>query len=135
MDIETKYIDLGSYAQSIDDIIEKYVKEATTTTDVATYHKVLGDKALDRRVHSKNSTLRKKLMKKPISEAKSITVSEIIFSLGGEAFFKKSFKTHHAARTYVINNLKKIMDTFGISQKDLPMASLDSKLKELIGSK
>ena len=135
MDIETKYLDLGKYAQSIDDIVNKYVKEATTSTDIATYHKVLGDKELDRRVHSRNSALRKKLMKKPVNEVKSITVDEIVFALGGESFFKKNFKTYHAARTYVINNLKKIMDTFGIQQKDLPMVSLDKKLKELVGSK
>ena len=138
MTIETKYFDPVQYAQSIDDVAKKYMNEDGETTNmIAVYPKIIGGGPSTRIPKKKNHALRKKLMKKEVvSEAsKAISVNEIILALGGEDFYKKSFKTYAAARTYTLNNLKKIMSVFSIQQKDLPIASLEIKLKSLVGSK
>ena len=139
MSVETKYLDPVKYAQEIDDIAKKYfeIREAETTDMVAILPKVIGGTALDKGVHRRNTALRKKLTKKKVIEesVKAISADEIINALGGEAFYKKSFKTFQAARTYTINNLRKVMDVLNIKQKDIPLSSIENKLKSLVGSK
>ena len=105
---------------------EAAVSGATTTDTVEKYAKPVGFKIQKRK--------KKKI--KTISEAaKSLTMREIIDSLGGDSFLKKTFTTPGAAYNYIIKNINKILQTYGMSQKDIPLKSIETHLRSIIKGK
>lgn len=107
---------------------EAVVSGATTTDTVEKYAKPIGFKIQKRK--------KKKKKIEPISEAaKSLTMREIIDSLGGDSFLKKTFTTPGAAYNYIIKNINKILQTYGMSQKDIPLKSIETYLRSIIKGK
>lgn len=107
---------------------EAAVSGATTTDTVEKYAKPVGFKIQKRK--------KKKKKVEPISEAaKSLTMREIIDSLGGDSFLKKTFTTPGAAYNYIIKNINKILVTYGMSQKDIPLKSIETHLRSIIKGK
>lgn len=122
----------------INDILDKYLVEdgegaiatsgAETTNLIDKYAKPIGFKIQKRR--------KKKKKIEPVSEAaKALTMREIIDSLGGDTFLKKTFTTPGAAYNYIIKNINKILVTYGMSQKDIPLKSIETHLRSIIKGK
>ena len=120
----------------LDTILDKYLVEdgeaavsgATTTDTVEKYAKPIGFKIQKRR--------KKKKKIEPVSEAaKALTMREIIDSLGGDTFLKKTFTTPGAAYNYIIKNINKILVTYGMSKNDIPLKSIEAHLRSIIKGK
>ena len=120
----------------MNDIFLKYLEEdgeavvsgAETTDLVAKYAKPIGFKIQKRKK-------KKKKIESITEAAKALTLKEIIDTLGGDTFLKKTFTTPDAAYNYIIKNINKILVTYGMSQKDIPLKSIETHLRSIIKGK
>ena len=118
-----------TYLKYLEEDGEAATSGAETTDLVAKYAKPVGFKVQKRK---------KKKVKvvEPLDEAaKAISTKDIINALGGDAFLKKTFTTVGAAYKYIISNLNKVLTTFGMSVKDVPLKSIETHLREIIKEK
>jgi hypothetical protein len=58
-----------------------------------------------------------------------------LIALGGEAFFKKTFKTVDAAYKFVEKNLNKISEVLNMKIKDFPSRAIKTALSKIIKEK
>ena len=131
------------YTQSLEDRMSKYLNEdgdggAVTSADI-------GVPDTDNAVASAYQNAKKKKKKKksklyrrtlaeyftPVLEEAKMNTDEIIVALGGIDYFKKTFKTTAQAMQYVKTNVEKIVSTFGMTLKNIPLRAIESKLNKM----
>ena len=141
--VEYSYLDIESYANNLEDKMKKYLTpESITTTDVATYAKPITKKPMKRfnPKDPKKSLVTEidKFLQKSTSyniiEGK-VSSEEILIALGGEAFFKKNFKTVETAYKFVEKNLNKISEVLNMKIKDFPSRAIKTALSKIIKEK